>query len=113
MPLWQTVSISGKKERDDCPQDASLLLRERLTTTVLKIISDAAVHSHATAFTRSFLQTEAGQPSEVLAVQQMSQLCPGFIAPRVLLFSSPSSFLVWIMVPFDLHAEACVLSFQV
>lgn len=54
---------------------------------VLKTIRDAAVHSHITAFTLSSLQTEAEKLSEVLTVQQMSQLYPGFIAPRVVPFS--------------------------
>lgn len=79
---------------------------------VLKIISDASVHSHATAFTLSSLQTETEELSKVLSVQLMSQLCPRFIAPGVLLLLSPSSFLVLIMAPFDLHAEACVLAFM-
>lgn len=87
LPLWQTATISGKKKGDDCPQGASLALKRKADHNSPEIISAAAVHSHATAFTRSSLQTEAEQPSKVLTVQQMSQLRPGFIAPRVLLVS--------------------------
>lgn len=62
---------------------------------VLKIISDAAVHSHATAFTLSSSQTEPEKLSKVLTVQQMSQLCPVFIAPKVLPLPSVHQLSCW------------------
>jgi len=79
--------ISGKKKGDDSTLDISLALRERLATMVPKIISDAAVRSHAIGFALSSSQTEAEQLRKGRTVQQMSRLCPGFIAPAVLPFS--------------------------